>query len=141
MRSRSMRFLAHYLEMVAAMLVGMMLLYPVWMLATWSAGPTHPLRGPEAETLAMATTMAIGMAVWMRHRGHDPRHIAEMSAAMYAGFVVVYPAMWWAGMNESDLMTYGHLLMLALMAVPMVRHGRRHVTASDARPRQPSTSG
>jgi hypothetical protein len=50
--------------------------------------------GAEIESLAMATTMVIGMVAWMRYRGHEWRHIAEMSAAMYAGFVVLFPALW-----------------------------------------------
>jgi uncharacterized membrane protein len=66
-RSRRTRHLVrHYLEMVVAMLAGMMVL-----------GPVHEYLWPglddraDVAALVMATDMAIGMAAWMRFRGHS----------------------------------------------------------------------
>src|SRR5689334_7542698 len=77
-------FLRHYLEMVVAMVVGMVLLGPVWTLAF----PGLPDR-PAALALVMATDMAVGMAAWTLVRGHGGRSTAEMCAAMYLPFLVL----------------------------------------------------
>ena len=77
-------FLRHFVEMVVAMVVGMVLLGPLWTLM-WPGLPDRP----AAAALVMATDMAVGMAVWMRVRGHGGRGIAEMCAAMYVPFLVL----------------------------------------------------
>lgn len=77
-RKISWRSVRHCLEMVAAMLVGMMLLGRLWTLI-W---PGLPARA-DVDAMVMATNMAIGMAAWMRIRRHSWISIAEMSAAMY----------------------------------------------------------
>ena len=106
--------------MVIAMLVGMAVLYPVWSLATGGLDDGHPLRGVVAETLAMATTMSVGMAAWMRFRRHAWAPVLEMSAAMYAGFVVLYPAYWAGTLTGMDVMMVGHVLMVGFMLVAML---------------------
>src|SRR3954471_14065688 len=78
----------HYLEMVVAMLVGMVVLGPVWSLVWpgWSAVT-------EVHVLGMATNMAIGMAAWMafpqalpdRHRrdvGRDVRAVPRAAGGL-----------------------------------------------------------
>jgi len=98
----------HYLEMVVAMLVGMIVLGQVESFV-W---PTV-IVGAEVGVLIMATNMAIGMGVWMRVRGHSWRGIAEMSAS-----VLLVP--YWAGaIGSGAVMTWGHVLMLPTMALAM----------------------
>jgi hypothetical protein len=114
-RGRQARHLIrHYLEMVVAMVVGMVVLGPVWGLA-WPGLSGHV----AADALVMATDMAIGMGAWMRFRGHSWRGIAEMSASMYAPFAVLLVPFWLGTLDGSDLMTWGHLLMLPAMALVM----------------------
>lgn len=113
------RFALHGLEMVIAMVVGMVVLSPVWAWA-WPGLSENT----TAQTLVMATDMSIGMAVWMRIRGHGLRAIAEMSAAMYLPFLVLLPFHWAGALSAMALMTAGHLLMLPAMLVAMLR--RRH---------------
>jgi flagellar biosynthetic protein FliP len=118
-RPRPLRFLLHGLEMVIAMAVGMVVLGPIWSWA-WpglSANPT-------AHVLVMATDMSIGMAVWMRIRGHGLAAIAEMTAAMYIPFLALLPFHWAGMLSGMTLMTVGHLLMLPAMLIAMLR--RRH---------------
>ena len=67
----------HYLEMVVAMVVGMVVLGPLWSLA-WPGLSSNVV----AESLVMATDMALGMGAWMRLRGHSWSAITVMSAAM-----------------------------------------------------------
>ena len=117
------RFALHYGEMVLAMLVGMMVLYPLWMLATVGVDDGSGLRSVEVESLVMATTMAVPMAGWMRFRGHGWAPALEMSAAMYAGFVVLFPFLWAGALDDHGVMMVGHVLMFVLMLVAMVwRH-------------------
>src|SRR4051794_18918480 len=91
-RSRGRRtwyLVRHYLEMVVAMVVGMVVL-----------GPVHEYLWPglddraDVAALVMATDMAIGMAAWMRFRGHSWPAITEMSAAMYVPFAVLLVPFW-----------------------------------------------
>ena len=113
-------FALHYLEMVVAMLVGMVVLDRVWALV-WPGLTART----DVMALVMATDMAIGMAAWMRFRRSGRRHIAEMCAAMYLPFVVLLVPFWAGVISGGVLLTAGHLLMLPAMAVPMLRH-RRH---------------
>ncbi len=115
----ALRFARHALEMVVAMVVGMVALQPVWSFA-WpglSANVT-------AHVLVMATNMSLGMAVWMRIRRHGWAGVAEMSAAMYAPFVVLLPFHWAGSLSGMALMTAGHVLMVPAMLGAMLR--RRH---------------
>ena len=109
------RFALHYLEMVVAMLVGMMALAPVWQFA-W---PGHADR-PDTAALVMATNMTVAMAGWMAVRGHSRRGIALMCAAMVLPFAVLAVPYWAGVMPGSWLLPLGHVVMLPLMAVAML---------------------
>jgi flagellar biosynthetic protein FliP len=101
--------------MVVAMLVGMVLLGPLWSLLL--PGLTD---GVVGMVMVMATDMAIGMAVWMRVRRHSWVSIAEMSGAMYLPFVVLLVPYWAGAISEDALMIAGHVLMLPLIAAAML---------------------
>ncbi|WP_328531053.1 hypothetical protein OG984_07985 [Nocardioides sp. NBC_00368] len=138
-RSRALTFALHYLQMIIAMLVGMMVLYPLWMLATAGLPTDSWAHRTDVESLVMATTMVIPMAAWMRFRGHGRRPVVEMSAAMYAGFVVLFPFLWLGAIDADGLMLLGHVLMLLLMLAAMLarpgeysghaHHGHAHAPA------------
>ncbi|PWW23187.1 flagellar biosynthetic protein FliP [Geodermatophilus normandii] len=102
----------HYLEMVVAMLVGMVVLGPVEDLL-WPGLTART----DVHVLVMATNMAIGMAAWMRFRGHSWPAVAEMSAAMYVPFAVLLVPHWAGAVSGDLLMTAGHVLMLPAMAL------------------------
>ena len=112
---RVWHFARHYLEMVLAMLAGMVLLGPLEDLV-WPALTARP----DVGVMVMATNMSIGMGAWMRFRGHSWRGIAEMSASMYLPFVVLLVPFWLGAIGEHTLMTWGHLLMLPAMALVML---------------------
>ena len=105
----------HYLEMVVAMVVGMVALGPVEDLL-WP-GLDNRL---DVHVVVMATNMAIGMGAWMRFRGHSWRAIVEMSAAMYLPFAVLLVPYWAGAVSGGLLMTAGHVAMLPLMALAML---------------------
>jgi hypothetical protein len=109
-----LRFAGHYLEMVVAMFLGMAL-GPLWSFLV----PGIDDR-PDVRTMVMATDMAIGMTLWMLIRRHSWRHIAEMSGAMYAPFVLLLGPYWLGAISSDTLMMVGHVLMFPAMLVPMI---------------------
>ena len=115
-RPSVLRFALHGIEMVIAMVVGMVVLGPVWSWA-WPGLSENT----TAQALVMATDMSIGMAVWMRIRGHGLPAIAEMSAAMYLSFLVVLPLHWTGLLSAMAFLTAGHVLMVPAMLVAMLR--------------------
>jgi len=113
-RSTAWHLVRHYLEMIVAMLIGMVLLGLLQQLA-WPSLNFHSAVG----VLVMATDMAIGMGAWMRVRGHSWRGIAEMSASMYAPFIALLVPYWTGAVSGAELLAWGHLLMFPAMALVM----------------------
>jgi flagellar biosynthetic protein FliP len=110
-----LRFALHYVEMVVAMVVGMVALGP---LVSWVAPSVHDRA--DVSALVMATNMSIGMAVWMRIRRHSWPRIAEMCAAMYVPFLVVLVPFWLGAVGEDAVMMVGHVLMMPAMLAVMI---------------------
>ena len=109
------RFVAHYVEMVLAMLAGMGILGGLWMLV-WP----EIMDRPVLHTLEMAADMTIGMAAWMVLRGHGRRMIVEMSAAMVAPFLLLLIPLAAGVISADTLMLAGHVLMLFTMLGAML---------------------
>ncbi|WP_433719880.1 hypothetical protein ACQP2Y_33580 [Actinoplanes sp. CA-051413] len=123
-RTRPWPFTRHLLEMLAAMVVGMVALGPFW----------TPSR-VDVSALWMATTMSVAMAVWMGYRGHSGAAIAEMTAAMYAPFLLLLIP-WWAGLIPSPaVLLGGHLLMLPAMALAMLHRADEYAGGHVHEPR------
>jgi hypothetical protein len=121
-RLRTREFWFHYGEMIAAMVVGMMVFYPLltWVLDRLGRGDLLDAAIPTA--LVMATSMTLGMSIWMAIRRHSWHFILEMGAAMYLSFVVFFPT-YWAGLLSGDgLLIAGHIVMLPAMAAVILRH-------------------
>ena len=118
-----LRFIGHYLEMVAAMVVGMMALAPLWRLA-WPGIAGRP----DLETLSMVLDMTLAMGLWMRLRGSSWRHITRMSVAMDLGFVPVLPLYWLGVLSAEAMEGLGHGLMLVLMFLAMLPAPRRRTS-------------
>jgi len=114
-----LRFAGHFLEMVVAMLIGMVALGPLWSLALPGLNAY-----PDLDALVMATNMAAGMALWMRIRRHSWPRIAEMCAAMYVPFVALLIPYWLGAISGHVLMMAGHVLMFpAMLAAMLLRRG------------------
>lgn len=114
-------FLLHYLQMVVAMVAGMLLLGPLSMLF----GDV----GIELDSLLMATWMSVGMAAWMLWRRHPLASVLEMALAMYLSFAVLFPPYWLGGLSASGVMVAGHVLMLPAMAAAMLYRRAEYVGA------------
>ena len=112
-------FLRHYLEMVAAMVAGMVLLGPPLMMISRLSGYSF-MFDPTIRTLIMATNMNIGMIVWMRYRGHSWERTLEMVAGMTLPFLAFLVPMWLGLISELTVNVLGHVAMLIGMWVSMV---------------------
>ncbi len=113
-------FVVHYLQMLAAMGVGMLVLGPVSMLVGDAAGT-------EVHALLMATWMTAGMAAWMAWRRHAWAAIVEMGLAMYLSFAVLLPAYWLGALSGDGVLVAGHVLMLPAMALAMLRRREEYL--------------
>jgi hypothetical protein len=118
-RSRK-KFALHFAEMVVAMAVGMLVLHPVWMFVLDAVGAAGLMHNPYTGALIMATNMTLAMSAWMKVRGHRWRPIAEMGAAMYVPFLVLFVPLALGLIGTGALMLWGHLLMLPAMAAAML---------------------
>jgi flagellar biosynthetic protein FliP len=121
------RFLRHYAEMLVAMVLGMVVLLPLWELA----GLPDVSGSVELHSLLMATSMTVGMGAWMLVRRHSWAAVAEMAAAMYLPFAVLVAPFWAGVLDGHGVMVAGHVLMLPAMLLAMLRRpgeylGHRH---------------
>jgi flagellar biosynthetic protein FliP len=118
-RRGHLRFAVHYVEMVVAMLLGMVALGPLWSFAVPGLSDY-----PVADVLVMATNMSIGMALWMRIRKHSWPRIAEMCAAMYVPFLILLVPYGLGTLSGHGMMMWGHVLMFpAMLAAMLWRRG------------------
>ncbi|WP_199235970.1 hypothetical protein [Micromonospora sp. S4605] len=107
----------HYVEMVVAMTVGMMVIGALRSFI----GLTVPFaERPGAAYLLMATDMAIGMAIWMGVRRHPWAATLEMCAAMYVPVALV-PLVWTGVIGTMSFMVAVHVLMLTAMLAVLLR--------------------
>ena len=124
------RFLRHYLEMVTAMLVGMLVLGGAVRAVLALAGLAYPTRYPELAALEMAVEMSVGMAAWMRYRGHGWAATLEMVAAMFAPLAVLLPLLWLGAIDGEALLILEHVVMLPLMFLVMLRRRAEYGAAT-----------
>jgi hypothetical protein len=115
------RFRRHYLEMVAAMLVGMVILGGLVRGVLAQAGLKFPAQYPELAALEMAFDMSVGMVAWMRHRGHRWASTLEMAGAMFAPALALFPLLWLGVISGDSLLVLEHLAMFPLMYLVMRR--------------------
>jgi hypothetical protein len=115
------RFLRHYLEMVAAMVVGMVILGGLVRGVLALAGLAFPAQYPELAALEMTVDMSVGMVVWMRHRGHRWASALEMAGAMFAPALALFPLLWLGVIAGDALLVLEHLVMFPLMVLVMLR--------------------
>lgn len=121
----AVRFVGHFLEMVVAMMVGMLLFDPLWgLVLAADVGARADVRAAVA-----GTDMAVAMAVWMRVRGHTWRRAGEMAAVMCVPFYLLLLPHWAGRLSGSALMTAGHVVMLVAMLALMLWRRDEYVHA------------
>jgi hypothetical protein len=142
MSTSTRHFIRHYLEMIAAMIAGMVVLgIPAEGALHLIGSSSSDLRddAPAIALLGMATMMTVPMVAVMRYRGHAWRPCWEMSASM---FIPTFGVIAVLGTGISDdfgaLMMIEHAAMLPAMLLAMLLrydeyagcgHTPRHATA------------
>ncbi len=112
----------HYVEMVIAMFAGMIVLGGLRTVL----GLTVPFEEqPGTAYLLMAIDMSIGMAAWMRYRGHGWAGTLEMCAAMFVPLALM-PLVWAGLMGAMTFMTVAHVVMLVAMLAVLLRRRDEH---------------
>jgi hypothetical protein len=115
-------FVRHYLEMVGAMLAGMLVLGGAVRGVLALAGLAYPTRYPELLALEMAVEMSVGMAAWMRWRRHGWAATLEMvGVAMFAPLAVLFPLLWLGAIGGGAVLVLEHVAMFPLMLLVMLR--------------------
>jgi hypothetical protein len=109
------RFVCHYLEMVAAMVVGMVVL-------GGASEVLFDLPDDTAVTIVeMAIAMTIPMVAWMCIRGHGWRASNEMAAAMLIPAAVALVLLGTGIVeDETALLVFEHIAMFLSMLVAML---------------------
>ena len=114
------RFFLHYVEMVAAMFIGMFALSKPADLLFSALGASTSSQHPAMMLFSMGVTMTVPMIAWMRFRGHAWRPTNEMAASM---LIPTFAAMALAAagvMHGGPLMVIEHVAMLAGMLIAML---------------------
>jgi hypothetical protein len=117
-------FARHGLEMVVAMVLGMVVLGTALTVALELVGVDVSgwrSDAPALLLLGMAFTMTVPMVAWMRHRGHGWAPAADMTAAMFLPSLAAI-ALLWAGLvtDAHALLMIQHIAMGPAMLVAML---------------------
>jgi hypothetical protein len=115
----ALRFVGHYLEMVAVMLLGMAVLggAALGLLALAGVTPDELADNAPAVVLAgMGTSMVAPMVWWMRRRGHSAAANREMPGAMIVPTLVTLALLAAGGATDVDsLLGIQHVAMFPAM--------------------------
>jgi hypothetical protein len=124
MSTPTRQFIRHYLEMIAAMVAGMVVLgipAEAALRALGTSSSALERDAPAVAFLGMALIMTIPMVGLMRFRGHAWRPCWEMSASMFLPTFGVIAVLWAGAMHDfGTLMVIEHVAMLPAMLVAML---------------------
>ncbi|GAB4000982.1 hypothetical protein GCM10029992_34870 [Glycomyces albus] len=126
-RPSKRRFLWHYVEMVIAMAVGMVVLGAAVRGIVALTGLEYSTGShPELSTLEMAFDMSVGMVAWMRFRRHGWAASLEMAAAMFAPAIAMIALYRLDAVDADTMIMLEHVVMFPLMLVIMLRRRREY---------------
>jgi NhaP-type Na+/H+ or K+/H+ antiporter len=115
-------FWRHFLEMLAAMAVGMVATVAIFLsivgLKTWDQ---VTIQYPTQALLAMAAGMSIPMVAWMLLRGMGRRNAYEMAAAMILPVVPFLCLVWFGITKSAQCGGYCAATILAMLALMRYR--------------------
>ena len=119
----------HFLEMVAAMWVGMVaggLVFAPILAASEMTPSEARVRYPELYLLVMAFNMTVPMVLWMRHRGHGARSCFEMSAAMVVPGILLLCLFWVGATDGPACGLYCGLMAVSMLVLMLYRRDESH---------------
>jgi hypothetical protein len=123
---KTLNFIRHYVEMVIAMGLGMLVLGGGIAALLGAVGIDVGDRlddAPALQLLAMAFTMTAPMVAWMRYRGHGWAPAWEMAGSMFAPTFAAIALLWTGAVEDTHaLMMIQHIVMFpAMLAVMLLR--------------------
>jgi hypothetical protein len=131
-------FVRHYIEMVIAVFLGMVVLgLPAEGALRALGTSTSELKvdAPAPVLLGMAVIMTVPMVAWMRRCGHAWRPCREMAASRFVPTFAIIALMWGALVEGfGTLLTIEHVAMLPSMLVAMLLRREEYACATHARP-------
>jgi flagellar biosynthetic protein FliP len=119
-RSSTRAFLIHLGEMLAAMFAGMVVLGAVVAGVLALAGTSLGDAPTAVEVGVMGTDMTIGMAAWMRYRGHPLRHNVEMALSMLIPTALAIVLYWLGAIADDAALAVQHAVMIPAMVGVML---------------------
>lgn len=126
-RGEQRSFVRHYIEMVLAMFAGMAIGGVLVSMFCSLTGHQGLFDHPGATAPLMATNMTVGMAVWMRHRGHAWLPVGEMALAMYAPLVLLAAPYALGAFPGGVLLAAMHVVMFVAMWAAMAHRPGEYV--------------
>ena len=134
-------FWRHFLEMLAAMALGMIATGAIFLsvvgLKTWDQ---VLLQYPAQALLAMAAGMTIPMVGWMLFRGMGARNSAEMAAAMVLPVIPFLCLVWFHVTKSAWCGPYCALTIVAMLGLMFYRRSHYSATRGLA-PAAPTATG
>ena len=122
-------FWRHFLEMLAAMAVGMIATIAVFVsvvgLKTWDQ---VTVQYPTQALLAMAAGMTIAMVAWMLFRGMGRRNSYEMAAAMVLPVVPFLCLVWLDVTKSAQCGAYCAVTIAAMLGLMFYRRSQYSAT-------------
>ena len=120
-RTSSAQFFRHLAEMYGAMIVGMIVLGPLYQVLMRQLGYPDPTRTlPELSALVAAFSMTVPMVAWMRYRGHSWRSSAEMAAVMFGPAIALIALSGVGAISSAAIEPLTHAFMCPGMLVLMI---------------------
>ncbi len=127
-------FARHYLEMLVAMFLGMVVLgLPAGMALDTLGMSSSDLRNdaPALMLFGMGVTMTVPMVGWMRYRGHGWQPSMEMAASMFIPTFGVIALLAGGLVNDLGvLLVVEHVVMLQSMLVAMLLRRDEYTSGS-----------
>ncbi len=115
-------FWRHYLQMAAAMVVGMIASGAIFVsivgLKTWDE---VTIQYPTQALLAMAAGMSIPMVAWMRYRGMGWKNSYEMAGAMVLPVIPFLCLVWFGVTKSAQCGAYCAVTFVAMFALMRYR--------------------
>ena len=118
------QFIRHYVEMLVAMILGMVVVVlpaDAALVALGTSSGEFYEDAPAIMLIAMTVAMTVPMVAWMRYRGHAWQPSMEMAASMVLPMVALLALLWTGLMTDSaTLMAVLHAVMLPSMLIAML---------------------
>lgn len=122
--NKTLHFIRHYVEMLIAMALGMVVLGGAGAALLAAIGidvGTWRDDEPELLLLSMAFTMSVPMVAWMRYRGHGWAPAWEMTASMFVPSFAAIGLLWAGTVDDTHaLLMIQHVAMLPAMLAAML---------------------